>query len=120
MSQSASQAAAFYREVAERGSVWTIRDADGFPAPLNSDGQRAHPFWSSRSRVERIIRLVDAYRGFTPVEIDLDVFLNRWVPGLSKDGILVGVNWSGRRATGYDVAPEQVAASIRHFLPGGP
>ncbi len=107
--QSASQAAAFYREVTEHRVVWTIRDEDGFPAPLNASGERAQPFWSSRSRVERIIATVAAYRGFTPVEITLDVFLERWVPGLTRDGILVGVNWTGDRATGYDIAPERVA-----------
>lgn len=110
--QSASQAAAFYREVSERGLVWTIRDKDGFPAPLNASGERAQPFWSSRARVERIIATVAAYRGFTPIEIKLDVFLERWVPGLTRDGILVGVNWTGDRATGYDIAPAQVAECI--------
>jgi hypothetical protein len=110
--QSASQAAAFYREVARHRLVWTIRDENGFPAPLNPDGGRAQPFWSSRGRAERIIATVAAYRGFTPVEIALDVFLERWVPGLARDGILVGVNWTGDRATGYDIAPGRVAECI--------
>jgi hypothetical protein len=118
--QSASQAAAFYREVAEHQLVWTICDEDGFPAPLNPSGERAQPFWSSRSRVERIIATVAAYRGFIPVEITLDVFLERWVPGLTRDGILVGVNWAGDRATGYDVAPEQIAECIAGVSRDGP
>jgi hypothetical protein len=29
-----------------------------------------------------------------------------------RDGILVGVNWSGLRATGYDVAAEAVVRNI--------
>ncbi len=33
---SASQAAAFYREVARTRKVWTVRDAGGYPAPENS------------------------------------------------------------------------------------
>jgi hypothetical protein len=118
--QSASQASAFYREAAQGGLVWTVRDANGFPAPVNSDGQRAQPFWSSRARAECVIRSVAAYQGFTPVEIELEAFLNRWVPGLAQDGILIGVNWSGANATGYDIAPTQVAESISHFLRVGP
>ena len=43
MSQAASQAAAFYRDVAETGRVWTIRDAGGFPAPVGGSGQRSQP-----------------------------------------------------------------------------
>jgi Protein of unknown function (DUF2750) len=118
--QSASQAAAFYREVAERGVVWTVRDKNGFPAPLNSDGARAQPFWSSRARVERIISTVQAYRGFVPVEIELVTFVAKWVPGLTKDGILAGINWTGERATGYDIAPTVVAECIAHASRVGP
>ncbi len=110
--QSASQAAAFYREVANSGLVWTLRDESGFPAPINTSGERAQPFWSSRARVEQIIATVAAYQSFVPVQIELAAFLVRWVPGLTKDGILVGINWTGDRATGYDIAPAQVAERI--------
>jgi len=114
MSQSASQAAIFYREVVASGSVWTIRDSAGFPAPLRDDGHRAQPFWSSRQRVERIIDSVPDYLEFRPHEIALSDFLNRWGPGLERDGILVGVNWSGERARGYDISPVEVVECINH------
>jgi hypothetical protein len=29
------------------------------------------PFWSKRSRAERVVATVEAYAGFEPVEIDL-------------------------------------------------
>src|ERR1044072_8598347 len=103
MSQAASQAAAFYREVASSGKGWTIRDDGGYPAPFGDGGRRAQPFWSSLSRVERVITSVPACAGFKPDEIALERFLSAWVPGLTRDGILVGVNWSGERAVGYDV-----------------
>lgn len=115
MSQSASQAAAFYREVATSDRLWTIRGAGGFPAPQNAKGQRAQPFWSSLARAEKIIQSVPAYFHFEPVAIEWPVFESRWVPGLSKDGILVGVNWSGANATGYDVEADQVATNVRHY-----
>jgi hypothetical protein len=66
------------------------------------------PFWSTRSRVERIIASVPAYAGFRPVEISLDEFQSHWLDGLEQDGLLVGINWSGARATGYDVEPRDV------------
>jgi hypothetical protein len=31
---------------------------------------------------------------------------------LERDGVLVGVNWSGARATGYDVKPSEVVANV--------
>ena len=103
MSIAAAQAAAFYRDVARTRRLWTIRDAGGFPAPKNSRGVRAQPFWSTRSRAERIIKNVPAYHGFEPVELTWDEFRNQHVPHLAEQGMEVGVNWSGKGATGYDL-----------------
>jgi hypothetical protein len=112
MSQGASQYASFARDVAEHGRVWTVRDSGGFPAPKTPDGNRAMPFWSSLSRVERIIATVPAYASFQPYEIAWELFRDNWLPGLERDGVLVGVNWSGPRALGYDITPKDVRARI--------
>ncbi|HEY2787522.1 MAG TPA: DUF2750 domain-containing protein [Fimbriiglobus sp.] len=116
MSQAASQAWAFYRDVAKSRVVWTVRDDGGFPAPKTSSGQRAQPFWSSRSRVEKIIKNVPAYADFEPYEITWDDFCEKWVPGMTKDGLLVGVNWSGKRAVGYDIEPERLKQSVEAVI----
>ena len=119
MSQAGSQAWAFYREVAQSRSVWTIRDEQGFPAPKGTDGKRAQPFWSSRARVERIIKTIPGYSEFTPHEISWADFVSRWVPGLSRDEILVGLNWTGSRALGHDLEPDQVRDAVEAIIAGG-
>jgi hypothetical protein len=111
VSVAAAQADAFYREVLRAGHVWAIRDEDGFPAPQASQ-DRAMPFWSKRSRAAKVIENVEAYSGFDPVPLALDEWRSRWLPGLAKDGIRVGLNWSGSRATGYDLTPEEVEANL--------
>ena len=116
MSQSASQASSFYKEVADTRKVWTVRDSGGFPSPLNTEGKRAQPFWSSLSRVEKIIKNVPDYSSFEPVEISWDDFSKKWVPGLSRDGLLVGVNWSGNSVTGYDIEPETVKKNVESYI----
>lgn len=68
------------------------------------------PFWSKRSRAAKIIDTVVAYRGFEPVEIRLDDFLQKWLPGLAKDDLSVGLNWYGAKATGCHFSPEDVRA----------
>jgi hypothetical protein len=93
------------------GEVWGIRDADGFPTP-ESDGRRATPFWFTQSRAQRVIDNVEAYQGFQVIAFSLDQWRSRRLPGLHKDGIWVDLNWSGRRATGYDVSSEDVARKI--------
>lgn len=108
MTQAGSQAWAFYRDVAKSKKVWTIRDAEGFPAPKIPEGKRSQPFWSSLSRVEKIIKTVPAYADFKLREISWTGFHEKWVPGLKKDGFLAGVNWRGKKALGYDMEPERV------------
>lgn len=112
MTKSGAHATAFFKEVIREQQVWTIRDARGFPAPLGSDGIRSMPFWSLGSRVERIISTVEAYASFEKVAISLTEWRAKWLPGLERDGLKVGLNWSGDRATGYDVEPRAALTSL--------
>ena len=112
MSQAASQAAAFYRDVAANHKLWTVEDEEGTPAPLTPSGRRAMPFWSTLSRVRRIIQTVPAYSGFRPREIAWSEFLASWLQDLKTDGYLIGVNWSGPRAKGYDIEPDDLIQNV--------
>ncbi|WP_323101818.1 DUF2750 domain-containing protein [Intrasporangium sp. YIM S08009] len=107
MTTSAAQAAAFFAEVAESGQVWTLRDSGGHPAP-EADGVRVMPFWSKESRAARIVDRVAAYAAFEIVAIPLHEWRDRWLPGLERDCLRVGLNWAGERATGYDLEPAVV------------
>lgn len=113
MSISAAQQSAFYKEVLENATVFCIRDEKGFPAPHDSlNTERAMPFWSLQSRAEKIINTVPAYKDFTPVKISLQEFKEMWLPGLKKDNLMVGINWSGASARGYNVEPDQVLKNL--------
>jgi hypothetical protein len=112
MSISGAHADAFFQEVLRESQVWAIRDSAGIPAPQGTDGVRAMPFWSRASRAEKITSTVDAYAGFETVRIPLAEWRSRWLPGLERDGLLLGLNWSGPRATGYDVEPASAMASL--------
>ena len=111
---SAAQVDAFYREVARDRCVWTIQDEGGIPAPEDPhSGQRSMPFWSKRSRAQRIIDTVPAYAGFrADLRVGLDEWFDRWLPGLERDGLLIGVNWSGRGATGYEISPADMRRNL--------
>lgn len=108
MSVSAAQMDAFFREIAESGSVWTIEDDAGIPSPLNSDGVRAMPFWSKESRARKIITASPNYANFEAREILLSEWTARWLPGLRDDGLLAGLNWTGPSATGFDLHPSDL------------
>jgi hypothetical protein len=102
MTELATEAAAFYRIVATRRRLWTVRDAGGFPAPRTASGNRAQPFWSTRALAEWFIETVPAYRAFEVVELTWDDFRDRWVPGLVAGGVLIGIDWRGPALTGAD------------------
>ena len=119
MSLSSAHRAAFRREAERDGRVFAIRDGDGYPAPADQDGFRTVPFWSRPTRAQRVVRHVDAYRGLEVVPIAVDEWLTGWLPCLRRDGMLIGVNWAGARATGYDMTPDQVAAWFEMPLSSG-
>jgi hypothetical protein len=108
MSLSGAHRAAFRREVAQESRVFTIRDRVGFPAPAGDDGRRAVPFWSKPTRAQLIVKHVTAYGGFEVVPIPVEEWLSTWMTRLEHDNLLIGVNWAGARATGYDLTPGQV------------
>lgn len=102
----------FYKQVAATRAVWTIRDDAGIPVPENDDGTKAMPFWSSRSLAELIIKNVADYNGFYPMEISWQDFKEKWGPGMTRDGLLAGVNWSGSTASGPDIVPAELIKNV--------
>jgi hypothetical protein len=48
--------------------------------------------------------------------VSWDDFCTTWVPGLAQVGLLVGVNWSGKRAVGYDLEPEQLVRDVKSVI----
>lgn len=69
------------------------------------------PFWSSELRAKAASRS-EQFAGCSPRRITLIEFIDRWLPGLSRDGLLAGVNWTGERFTGYDVEPEELRQAL--------
>lgn len=112
MTQSSLQADAFYSGVAKNKKVWGIRDDAGIPAPIVDSGKRSMPFWSSLSRVQKVIETTEAYAGFETFELTWEAFRDCWLVGLEEDGLLVGVNWGGEKVEGYDVEPSTVKVAI--------
>ncbi len=111
-SQSAAQAAEFFREVERDRQVWAVRDDGGFPAPMNGSGERAMPFWSLATRALRIIETCPAYAGLRTVAIPVQEWTDRWLPDLGTDALRIGVNWSGPRARGYDFTVAEVLTRL--------
>lgn len=120
MSATAAQAEAFFSEVLRGGEVFGLGNAQGFATPEIEPGRRAMPFWSRRSRAERVRSTVLEYRSLRVVALPLEQWRDVWLPGLARDGLRVGVNWSGPRASGEDLAPDEVRARLAAEQVTGP
>ncbi|WP_199780920.1 MULTISPECIES: DUF2750 domain-containing protein [unclassified Streptomyces] len=82
MSQSGSQAAAFFRDVREYGVVWLVRDDDGSPTHLSADGTRSFPFWSTSHRAQRAAKIWG--RGLRVDSMPLDAWCDLVLPDAAR------------------------------------
>ncbi|MER5384242.1 DUF2750 domain-containing protein [Streptomyces sp. NPDC002688] len=106
MSQSGSQAAAFFRDVRQSGVVWLVRDDDGSPAPLSADGTRSLPFWSTSARAQRAAKIWG--HGLRVESTLLEGWRDRELPDAAREGLMIGINWSGPRLVGWSFTPMEV------------
>ena len=84
----------FVAEVAENGIVWGLEGEDGFAVcpSLRHEDTDVMPFWSNQALAEAVC--VDESAVYKPVAIDLEEFVDDWLPGMHEDIIIVGVNWN--------------------------
>ncbi|WP_198171198.1 DUF2750 domain-containing protein [Actinoplanes awajinensis] len=90
MSQSGSQAAAFFQEISQKNTIWYVRDDQGSPAPETSSGARAMPYWSSQARAQRAADIWGA--GLRPVSVSLEKWRSKDLADLAEEGYRVGIN----------------------------
>lgn len=118
MSNAGAQAHKFYEEVATKRVIWAAKKAstgDYLEFDI-SDNEVSMPLWSSKSRVQRIIKLnPELLEGMSPFEIKWDDFINDLVPSLKNQGRKIGVNLSGKNMLGFDRDVDGVLRSIESY-----
>lgn len=107
-----AHAHAFYREVAKVDDVFTL-GKDGTPMLVSGAAGSVLPVWSSRSRAEKVLATVSGYDGMTVLGMPWSEFEKNQLPELECEGILLGVNWAGKAANGYELPPHMVMESVR-------
>jgi hypothetical protein len=117
VSQSGSQAAAFFREVVEHRVVWFVHDDQGVPTPKNDSGNRVVPYWSSKSRAQRAADIWGG--GLRAGFLSLDAWRSVELPDIARDGCLIGINWTGPRLVGWEFTVAEVLNRLDHALGEG-
>lgn len=78
-----------------RETVWIVREGDDSPVPLGADGSRSLPRWSSSSQG------LGVGSGLRVESMPLDAWCLAELPAARRDGLLIGINWSGSRLVGW-------------------
>ncbi len=80
----------FIEKVVEKKEVWVLRDDEGC-ASLNNKDALFFPMWPEKEYAEQCIS--GEWAGYRSESIVLDVLIERWLPGLSGDGIRLTILW---------------------------
>lgn len=94
----------FIVEVIESGCLWGLEGPEGWALCASEKYQASDvmPVWSQREFAELHCR--DEWSDYKAVAIDLEEFLDDWLPGMHDDVLLVGVNW-GEDLEGDETEP---------------
>jgi hypothetical protein len=79
----------FIAESVRQGRVWTLKGEGGFVAFCDEEGRDCFPFWPAPGLAEALAN--DDWADCRAEPLDLQVFMSRWLEGMSRDGRLVSV-----------------------------
>lgn len=114
MSVSGAQYDKFREQVVTDERAFTFTDSGQLLVYPVASGDTV-PFWSSRSRLEAIQKRLPRYRQWQIAELSLAEFWRR-LDGLEREGVQVGVNWSGPQLTGYNVSVRDLRAGLQYWI----
>jgi Protein of unknown function (DUF2750) len=79
----------FVRQVADFEEVWSLRTPEGWVTMGGDAGARYIPVWPHQRYAE--VFVTDAWSDAEAASIELEPWMERWLPGMSDDGIQVAV-----------------------------
>lgn len=79
----------FIARIADWQQVWTLKQPDGFVTLGDDEGNVCVPLWPHADYAKALA--VDDWSTCVPVDIDLDSFKAKWLPGMARDNYLVAV-----------------------------
>lgn len=81
----------FIKKVADFEEVWGLFD-EGWAISQDDNGNTLIPFWSKKEFAQHCA--IADWKNYLPKKIDLDEFINEWLPGMKKDGYKPSIFWN--------------------------
>ena len=82
-------------ECLENGCIWGLQDQEGnwsLVSSMDNDSIDVIPFWSDQRMAQALC--TGDWEVYKPVAIEMEEFLDDWLPGMHSDVLMTGVNWN--------------------------
>jgi hypothetical protein len=101
----------FIARVRQGGQVWGLRSEGGWAYCESSEYEETDVlvFWSDRASAEKHSK--GEWAGHAAEAIALEEFVEKWLPGMDEDGVLIGPDWDLNLA-GPEVEPSDLAEAF--------
>jgi len=103
------------KKVADEGEVWSLWHEGGWALALDSEGNELVPVWPHGRYAEVCAKA--EWHDYQPRSIPIDVWLGRWIPGMTQDKRLVAV-FPTALDRGMAVDPRRVEQDLREEMSG--
>jgi hypothetical protein len=104
----------FIKRVQAKGVVWGLKSDSGWAVcPSNESKAKVYLFWSDKAYAQR--HCVDEWTTYQPEAIPLVTFEEAWLPGMLRDGHIVGAQFDAH-LHGLELSPSLVARDLASRL----
>ena len=79
----------FVKKVADWEEIWSLRNQDGWVLAGDPSGTEVVPVWPNQRYAQACVAA--EWQDCEPAVIDLETWMKRWIPGMTKDGRQVAV-----------------------------
>ncbi|MCT2561813.1 DUF2750 domain-containing protein [Chryseobacterium herbae] len=102
----------FVRKVADFEQIWGLSD-NGWALLGDDIGNQILPLWPEKEFAE--LCAVDQWKEHKAEPIELDNFIEKWVPGMTKDKILINI-FLTPKAKGTVISPADLYSDLQDEL----
>jgi hypothetical protein len=103
----------FIRRVADFEEAWSLSNENGWVLAGDKDGRESAPVWPHAEYAAACA--TGAWGGCEPKAIPLGDWMDKWLPGLARDGRMVAV-FMTPNDSGVPIQPEAMARDLEAEL----
>jgi len=104
----------FIDKVSKWEEIWSLRDDEGFVL-VSTDDEECMPVWPHPDYAAEWA--TGGWADCEPFKVDIESWLDRWLPGMEEDGISVAV-FPNMEESGVVESPRQLGSDLLQAIEG--